>query len=191
MIEQLGERIAALGHDATMLDDPALSDAVASAARLALSNVRLRAEVRRRVTELDASRRRILEAGDAQRRRLQQELQVGAGQRLKEVEDLLDLGLRGAREAADRAVTAGLENARRELDAAQAEVQELAEGIHPAVLTARGFGAALSCLAERAPVPVRLVVSPQRLPAVIETAVYFTCSEALPDGGKFDHAVLV
>src|SRR5260370_39709005 len=84
MIEQLGERIAALGHDATMLDDPALSDAVASAARLALSNVRLRAKVRRQVAELDASRRRILEARDAQRRRLQQELRAGAGQRLKE-----------------------------------------------------------------------------------------------------------
>jgi len=85
-------------------------------------------------------------------------------------------------------VTAGLENARRELDAAQAEVQELAAGIHPAVLTARGFGAALSCLAERAPVPVRLVVPPQRLPAVIETAVYFICSEALTNVGKYAHA---
>ena len=188
MIEQRGERIAALVHDATVLDDPALSDAVASAARLALSNVRLRAEVRRQVAELDASRRRILEAGDAQRCRLRQELQVGAGQRLKEVEELLDLGLRGAGAAADRAVTAGLENARRELDAAQAEVQELAAGIHPAVLTARGFGAALSCLAERAPVPVRLVVPPQRLPAVIETAVYFICSEALTNVGKYAHA---
>ena len=188
VIEQRGERIGALVHDAAVLDDPGLIDAVAWAARLALSNVRLRAEVRRQVAELDASRRRILEARDAQRRRLRQELQVGAGQRLKEVEELLDLGLRGARAAADRAVTAGLENARRELDAAQAEVQELAAGIHPAVLTARGFGAALSCLAERAPVPVRLVVPPQRLPAVIETAVYFICSEALTNVGKYAHA---
>ncbi len=188
VIEQRGERIGALVHDAAVLDDPGLIDAVAWAAMLALSNVRLRAEVRRQVAELDASRRRILEAGDAQRRRLRQELQVGAGQRLKEVEELLDLGLRGAGAAADRAVTAGLENARRELDAAQAEVQELAAGIHPAVLTARGFGAALSCLAERAPVPVRLVVPPQRLPAVIETAVYFICSEALTNVGKYAHA---
>src|SRR5215469_3223020 len=188
VIEQRDERIAALVHDATVLDDPALSDAVASAARLALSNVRLRAEVRRQVAELDASRRRILEAGDAQRRRLQQELRAGAGQRLTEVEELLDIGLRGAGAAANGAVTAGLEDARRELDAAQAELQELAAGIHPVVLTERGLGPALSCLAERAPVPVGLAVPPQRLPPAIETAVYFICSEALTNVGKYAHA---
>jgi signal transduction histidine kinase len=186
VIEQRGERIGALVHDAAVLDDPGLMDAVASAARIALSNVRLRAEVRRQVAELDASRRRILEAGDAQRRRLQQDLRVGAGQRLKEVGELVDLGLRGA--GADRAVAARLEEARRELDAAHDELEELAAGIHPAVLTARGFGAALSCLAERAPVPVGLAVPPQRLPAVIETAVYFICSEALTNVGKYAHA---
>jgi signal transduction histidine kinase len=150
--------------------------------------VRLRAEVRRQVAELDASRRRILEAGDAQRQRLQQELRAGAGQRLTEVGELLDLGLRGAGAAANGAVTAGLEDARRELDAAQAELQGLAAGIHPALLTERGLGPALSCLAERAPVPVGLAVSPQRLPAVIETAVFFICSEALTNVGKYAHA---
>jgi signal transduction histidine kinase len=188
VIEQQGERIAALVHDAAVLDDPGLMDAVASGARLALSNVRLRAQVRHQVAELDASRRRILAARDAQHRGLQQELRAGAGRRLKEVEELVDLGLQGARAAADRAVTAGLEDARRELDAAQAELQELAAGIHPALLTERGFGAALSCLAERAPVPVRLAIPAQRLPAVIETAVYFICSEALTNVGKYAHA---
>jgi signal transduction histidine kinase len=188
VIEQRGERIAALVHDAAVLDDPALMDAVASAARLALANVQLRAEVRRQVAELDASRRRILEAGDAQRRRLQQELRAGAGQRLTEVKELVDLGLQGARAAADRAVAARLEDARRELDAAQDELQELAAGIHPVVLTERGLGPALSCLADRAPVPVRLAVPTQRLPAVIETAVYFICSEALANVGKYAHA---
>jgi len=188
VIEQRGERIAALVHDAAVLDDPGLMDAVASAARIALSNVRLRAKVRRQVTELDASRRRVLEARDAQRRRLQQDLRAGAGQRLTELGELVDLGLQGARAAPDGAVVARLEDARRELDAAHDELQELAAGIHPAVLTERGFGAALSCLAERAPVPVRLAVPPQRLPAVIETAVYFICSEALTNVGKYAHA---
>ena len=187
VIEQRGERIAALVHDAAVLADPGLIDAVA-AARMALANVRLRAEVRRQVAELDASRRRILQARDAQRRRLQQELRAGAGQRLTEVEELLDLGLGSARAAGDRAVTAGLEDARRELDAAHTELQELAAGIHPAVLTERGLGSALSCLAGRSPVPVRLAVPPQRLPAIIETAVYFLCSEALTNVGKYAHA---
>jgi signal transduction histidine kinase len=188
VIEQRGERIAALVHDAAVLDDPALMDAVASAARIALANVQLRAKVRRQVAELDASRRRLLEAGDAQRRRLQHELRAGAGQRLTEVKELVDLGLQGAHAAADRAVAARLEDARRELDAAQDELQELAAGIHPSVLTERGLGPALSCLAERAPVPVRLAVPAQRLPAVIETAVYFICSEALANVGKYAHA---
>jgi len=188
VIEQQGERVAALVCDAAVLDDPGLMDAVASAARIALANVRLRAKVRRQVAELAASRRRILEARDAQRRRLQQELRAGAGQRLKEVGELVDLGLRRAHAAPDRAVAARLDDARRELDAAQDELQELAAGIHPAVLTERGFGPALSCLADRTPVPVRLTVPPQRLPAAIETAVYFICSEALTNVGKYAHA---
>jgi signal transduction histidine kinase len=188
VIEQQGERIAALVHDAAVLDDPGLIDAVASAARIALANVQLRAKVRRQVAELDASRRRILVAREAQRRRLQQELRAGAGERLKEVEELVHLGLQGARAAPDGAVAARLEDARRGLDAAQSELQELAAGIHPAVLTERGFGPALSCLAERAPVPVRLAVPARRLPAVIETAVYFICSEALTNVGKYAHA---
>jgi len=188
VIEQQGERIAALVHDAAVLDDPGLMDAVASAARIALANVQLRAKVRRQVAELDASRRRLLAAGDAQRRRLQQELRAGAGERLKEVGELVDLGLRAARAAPVGAVAARLEDARRELDAAQAELQELAAGIHPVVLTERGLGPALSCLAERAPVPVRLAVAAQRLPAAIETAVYFICSEALTNVGKYAHA---
>jgi signal transduction histidine kinase len=188
VIERQGEKIAALVCDAAVLDDPGLMDAVASAARIALSNVQLRAKVRRQVAELDASRRRILKARDAQRRRLQQELQAGARQRLTEVGELLDLGLQSAGAAADGAVTAGLKDARRELDAAQAELQELAAGIHPVVLTERGFGPALSCLAERAPVPVRLTVPAQRLPIAIETAVYFICSEALTNVGKYAHA---
>jgi signal transduction histidine kinase len=188
VIERRGERIAALVHDATVLDDPGLIDAVASAARIALSNVRMQAEVRRQVAELDASRRRILAAGDAQRRRLQQELREGVGQRLAGVQEILDLALENARSAPDRAVTSGLKDAERELHAAQVELQELAAGIHPAVLTERGLLPALSSLVERAPCPVRLIAPPQRLPAVIETAIYFVCSEALTNVGKYARA---
>jgi hypothetical protein len=79
VVEHAGERIAALVHDAAVLDDPGLVDSVALAATIALSNVRLQADMRRRVTDLENSRRRVLEAGDTQRRRIQQ-LQVRAGQ---------------------------------------------------------------------------------------------------------------
>jgi signal transduction histidine kinase len=188
LIEQQGERIGALVHDASVLDDPDLIDAVASAAKIALSNTHLRAEVRRQVADLDASRRRILQAGDAQRRRLQQELRAGVGQRLEEVRELLERALREAHSAPDRPGTEGLEDTERELNETQVEVQELAAGIHPPLLSQRGLGPALSSLAKRAPCPVRLVVSPRRLPAVIETTVYFVCSEALTNVAKYARA---
>jgi signal transduction histidine kinase len=144
--------------------------------------------VRRQVAELDASRRRILEAGDAQRRRLQQELRVGVGQRLDEVRELLERALREAHSAPDGPVTEGLEETVRELNETQVEVQELAAGIHPPLLSERGLGPALSSLAKRAPCPVRLVVPPRRLPALIETTVYFVCSEALTNVAKYARA---
>jgi signal transduction histidine kinase len=76
----------------------------------------------------------------------------------------------------------------RELDLAEAELQELAAGIHPALLTGQGLGPALAALAGRSPVPVRLSVVPGRLPAVMEAAAYFTCSEALANVAKYAHA---
>jgi signal transduction histidine kinase len=190
-VEQDGERIAALVHDAAVLDDPGLVDSVALAARIALSNVRLQADVRRQVAELDASGRRILEVGDAQRRRLQGQLRVRAGQRLAGVSELLDLAARQARTCQDRVTAEGLEAARRDLAEAQAELQELAAGIHPALLAERGLAPALAALAGRAPVPVRLAAPEQRLPPVIETAIYFTCSEALANVAKHAWATSV
>jgi signal transduction histidine kinase len=76
----------------------------------------------------------------------------------------------------------------RELDLADAELQELAAGIHPALLTSHGLGPALTVLAGRSPVPVQLCVLPERLPAFLEAAVYFTCSEALANVAKYAHA---
>lgn len=186
-----GEPIAALVHDAAVLADPGLADSVARAARIALSNVRLRAEVRHRVAELDASRRRILEAGDAQRRRLRQQLQASAGRRLTGVGLLLDLAAQQARTSPDRAAAAGLAAASKDLEEARGELSDLAAGIHPPLLTERGLGAALASLAERSPVPLRLAAPSGRLPAIIETAVYFACSEALANVAKHARATCV
>jgi len=81
-IDENGSRVAVLVHDITVLDDPGLVSAVASATRLAVSNASLQMEIRARVAEVEKSRRRIVEAGDAQRRRLELELRDGAEQRL-------------------------------------------------------------------------------------------------------------
>jgi signal transduction histidine kinase len=189
VIEHRGERIAALVHDAALLDEPGLVDGVAAAAAMAVSNVRLRADVRRQVAELEASRRRLVEARDAQRQNLQQELAGGVARRLRLVRDLLAPARRkGVSAAGDRG---GLREVVRELDLADAELQELAAGIHPALLTEQGLGPALTSLAGRSPVPVQLCVLPERLPAFLEAAVYFTCSEALANVAKYAHASAV
>lgn len=156
VVGQDGEQIAALVHVVAVLDDPALVDSVAQAARIALSNVRLRADVQRRVAELAASRRRILEAGDTQRRRLQQQLQVSAGRHLTGARELLNLAVQEARTSHDRGTADRLAAVRRELEEARAGLRELAAGIHPALLTERGLGAALATLAGRSAVPVRV-----------------------------------
>lgn len=191
VVEHDGEPIAALVHDPAVLADPGLADSVAQAARIALSNVRLQADAQRRVTELAASRRRILEARDTQRRRLQQQLQASAGRHLTGVRELLALAVREARLSGDRAAAGGLADTGKELVEAEAELRELAAGIHPTLLTERGLGPALASLAERSPVPVQLAAPSGRLPAVIETAVYFACSEALANVAKHARATCV
>ena len=188
VVGQDGEQIAALVHDVAVLDDPALVDSVAGAARIALSNVRLRADVQRRVTELAASRRRLLEAGDTQRRRLQEQLQASAGRHLTGGREFLDLAVQEARASHDHGAADRLTAVRSELEAARAGLRELAAGIHPVVLTERGLGAALASLAGRSAMPVGVAAPSGRLPAVIETAVYFVCSEGLANVAKHAQA---
>ena len=138
--------------------------------------------------ELAASRRRIVEASDNERRRIERNLHDGAQQRLV----ALSLGLRLAKgklrtfpEEADELLDALAQ----ELAQAIAELRELARGIHPAVLTEHGLGPALEVLAARVPLSVELDVSlPERLPEPVETATYYTVSEALANVVKHAHA---
>jgi signal transduction histidine kinase len=149
-----------------------------------VANARLQAEVRSQLEEIEASRRRIVEAGDTQRRRLERELHEGAERRLAEVAALLDEAGGGA--GAD--FGALLEETRAELERAQTELIEFARGVHPRVLTERGLAAALVDLAGRAPVPVDLAVTESRFPAAVEAVAYFVCSEALTNIGKYAEA---
>jgi len=129
--------------------------------------------------ELSASRLRIIEASDAERRRIERNLHDGAQQRLV----ALSVGLR----VAQAKLTADPEEAKElleqfsdELAAALTELRELAQGIHPAVLTERGLAAALEVLAARAPMPVDLDVQvSETLPEPVEAAAYYVVSESL------------
>lgn len=169
-----GQHIGVLVHDAAVLDDPQLVESVVALARMAVTNVRLQAEVRARVGEVEAARRRIVEAEDAERRRLEGLLQKGAMHRLTEVAELL---------TADDP-----DELRVHLDTSQVLLREFARGIHPRVLTASGLPAALAELADACQTPVELQVLAARLPAAVEATAYFVCSEALANIGKYARA---
>lgn len=141
-----------------------------------------------RTEELRASRVRIVQAADAARRRIERDLHDGAQQRL--VALAVDIRLARSRvEAEPQAAGPLLERLGDELSEASAELRELARGIHPAVLTERGLGPAITALADRAPVPVEIVEVPtDRLPVAAETTAYFTVSEALTNVAKYAKA---
>ena len=135
--------------------------------------------------QLTASRARIVQAGDAERRRLERNLHDGAQQRFVS----LALGLRLAQSqlTADPGAAAELlARAGEELALGLEELRELARGIHPAVLTDRGLAAAVEALAARATLPVELNGLPsERLPEPIEAAAYYVVSESLANVAKY------
>jgi signal transduction histidine kinase len=138
--------------------------------------------------QLAASRARLVEAADSERRRLERNLHDGAQQRLVSV--ALDLG-RVEAQLEDDPVAARrqLEAVRAELERALDELRELARGIHPAVLSDRGLGPALGALAARAPMPVQISGLPaDRLPVAVESAVYYFVAEGLTNAAKHARA---
>jgi PAS domain S-box-containing protein len=157
-----------------------LADMAALVAQ-ALANVAARAE-------LNASRARIVQAGDEARRRLERNLHDGAQQRLVSLSialRLADAHLGKSPETARGILRAASED----LAGALAELRELARGLHPAVLTDRGLGPALQVLADRSPVPVEVENRLEdRLPTAVEAAAYYVVSEALANVVKHAEA---
>ncbi|MEA2341636.1 MAG: hypothetical protein QOG11_1713, partial [Solirubrobacteraceae bacterium] len=183
-----GRRIAALVHDAALLDDPDLVEAAGAAASLALENERLAAELRARVEELEQSRAGIIAFGLAERRRFERDLHDGAQQRLVALGLQVGMARSKLREDPARAEDL-LDGAREEVRQAQQELRELARGLHPAVLTERGLGAAIEGLVERATVPVEVrAMPPERLPNAVETVAYFVVAEGLTNVAKYADA---
>ena len=188
-VELEGRRVGAIIHDRSLCEDPEAMGSLATAAALAVGHERLEAQLRARVEQLRTSRARIVEAGTAERRRLERDLHDGAQQRLVS----LSLTLRLAQSRVDTdPVAAGklMAGAQEELTLALAELRELARGIHPAVLSDRGLDAALEALAERVPVPVAFTATPgeDRLPEAVEAAAYFVVAEALTNVVKYADA---
>jgi signal transduction histidine kinase len=177
---------------AIVVADPALAryrelfDAATAASGLALHNAQLQAKAaQEKLEQVKASRARILEAELAERRRLERDLHDGVQQHLLGI----TAGLTAAMaETADPGATAAFGQAREGLRAVLAELRDLAHGIHPAVLSQYGLGAALAEVAERLPLPVSVDVPPRRLDAAVEATLYFVACEALANVVKHANA---
>ena len=182
VVEREGRPAAVLIHDPAVLSDQALLDAVAAAAQLESANARLNAEVRAQIAELAASRRRILEAGDQARRRLERRLHDGAGRRLAQLQETL---YRGRLDATGQQTRDKIARSEDQLRQAVEELRQLAQGLHPRVLSDHGLAGALARLAEGSPVPVEVSVTSSRLAPHVEAAAYFICSEGLANVAKY------
>jgi signal transduction histidine kinase len=183
-LERDGELLATLVYDpAIEAEDPGRVQAVASVAQMAIENERLAAQVRAQLEEVRASRARIVEAADSERRRIERDLHDGAQQRLVALAMRLDQA-RGQAEGANALIDATTD----ELLQAIREVRDLARGLHPTILAERGLAAAVEALAERAPLPVRARVTEDRLPTEIEAAAYFLVAEGLTNAARYARA---
>ena len=183
-LERGDELLGVLVHDPLIeVEDPGLVEAVGNAARLALENERLAAEVRAQLEEVRASRVRIVEAADAERRRVERDLHDGAQQRLVALAMRLQVAKQSTPEA-----SALLDAATTELETAIGEVRGLARGVHPTILTESGLAAAIDALAERTTIPVVADVVDSRFDATVEATAYFVVAEALTNVVRYSGA---
>lgn len=174
---------------ATYLLGPSAADIAHARAAVAEQETR-RAEAsahtaRERAVVLTESRTAVVSAADTERRRIERDLHDGAQQRLVALGVELGVARRLADKNPEHAVAA-LELAHREIKETLAELRDLVRGIHPAVLSDRGLDAALSALAGRSPVPVRVEVTGDLSPAsaAAQAAAYFVVAEALTNVTK-------
>ncbi len=186
-VEHDGKLIAAIIHRPDLANTDIVQTA-GTAAVLQLENERLRADLRARLDELRASRARIVQVSDAERRRLERNLHDGAQQQLV----ALALQLRLARnKTTDEESAKLIDGALEQLDQALSELRELARGIHPAILSDRGLDAAVKALAERQPLPTEVEFEVEReLEPSVEATAYFVIAEGLTNIGKYAEAEL-
>jgi signal transduction histidine kinase len=173
-------RVAALVHDARLAEQPGLIEEVVSAAGLALQNEQLQAEVYAQLEDLRASRARIVEAADDERRRLERDLHDGAQQRIVALSLALQVLRSRLGSEPNAELAARIAAAQATLQQGLVELRELAHGIYPAVLSDEGLAAALEALVEQADITIRLeTLTEARFPSAVENAAYFTIMEAI------------
>jgi signal transduction histidine kinase len=190
-ITSAGRRVGAILYDATLLDDAAPVRAAGQVLALAVEAERLTAQLRAGEAELRRSRARIVQASDAERRRVARNLHDGLQVRL------VLLALDAQQLAKDPEATSAMSQAAAELragiDAAAAELRSFVHAVMPAGLIERGLAAAVEDLADRMPVRTRLdtgglSAAGGRLPAAVESTAYFVVAEGLANALKHARA---
>ena len=177
-----GRRIAVVAHTAAL---PDLEPELGAAVRLALENERLQAQALAQLDQLRASRVRIVETGDSERRRLERDLHDGAQQRLLALSYDIRLARTNAEADADAQTGSLLTQATDQAQAALGELRELAHGIYPAILAEAGLAPAMATLADAASLPVEILAATEgRYPAGVETCAYLLVAEALQDAAR-------
>jgi signal transduction histidine kinase len=180
-VEREGTPFAVLIHDAGVLDDPALVDAVATATRLTATNAALAGEVSARVADVAASRRRLLVAADDERRRLAARLHADIERQVVELNATV-VAIAAHCHGTDAAQH--LRRAADHLGQSVVDLRQLASGLHPPELDA-GLGSAIRVLAQRSPVPVELALrGSSEAAGEIAVAAYYVCAEALTNIAK-------
>lgn len=187
--------VATGGHDIAVVDVPArfaterrpVIDAVLTAAALSLENAALHARVATQLAEVQASRARLVEAADTERRRIERDLHDGAQQRLVAVGlqlRMLQMRLRDRDPTESEQLGGAVDEVRRAVD----ELRELSRGMLPPVLAEEGLGVALRTLAARLPLPLVLDVPGDRFPGYVEATAWFVSCEGLTNAVKHARA---
>ena len=173
-IERDGQPVAAMVIDESLTEDPELVRAAATATLIAVENGSLEGELR-------ASRARIVEAGHAERRRIERDLHDSAQQRLVALGIRLELERQKLKHEEEREA---LERLIDEVEAVIDELRDVAHGVHPYTLAHAGVGPALKEVAARSATRVTVVDALPRQSAAVETAIYFCCVECLQNAAK-------
>jgi signal transduction histidine kinase len=183
-VGRAGRAIARVSFD-TAAVEPSVVDAACAAAISELDNARLRAAIAAQLVEVNESRARITAAHTVERRRLERNLHDGAQQRLL----ALAMNQRAALlNGGDDQLRSALSEGISELRATVGELRDLANGLHPSVLTDGGIGAALDDLAQRSPIPIQLDVTDARFDPDLEACVWFVACEAITNAQKHSGA---
>jgi signal transduction histidine kinase len=196
IVQWEAQPFAVLVHDATVLDEPAVAEAVVAATRLSAAHNALTAEVRRQLDAVDASRRRLVVVADEQRRRLETRLREGAERRIVELAEELTMvsqrhrwtqEAQSSASASDEAID-HVDRAVRHLKHTAADLRLIGSGLHPRDLDA-GLAAALQSLVERCPLEVSARIDDGVMAdGEIAVAAYYVCAEALANVAKHAEA---